>query len=174
MGRKKPPGENKHGRRRARKRLELYYQREAEANKKQEEAVEKQIKTLADYEKLCEESSKMWQDYLISIKHIKNSNDANRECEIVAFSDESDDDDDNDDDDQVNCIIWKNNTLSNRDAKGKNVEAVLKSIMMNNGNVLHDFLSAIGAKPNEKETVVLNYGGQKVTVCSLKMLTGTK
>ncbi len=78
MGHQKPPGENKHGRHRARKRLELYYQREAQANKKWEEAVEKWIKTLADYEKLCKESSKMGQDYLISIKHIKRSNDANR------------------------------------------------------------------------------------------------
>ena len=79
MGRKKPLGENKHGRRRARKRLELYHQREAQANQKWEEAVKKWIKTLADYEKLCEQSSEMWQDYLISIKHIKHSNDINRE-----------------------------------------------------------------------------------------------
>ena len=50
-------------RRRARKRLELYHQREAQANQKREEAVKKRIKTLADYEKLCEQSSKMWQDY---------------------------------------------------------------------------------------------------------------
>ena len=76
MGRKKQPGENKHGRRRARKRLELYRQREAQANQKREEDVKKQIKTLADYEKLCEESSKMWQDYLLSIKHVKHTNDA--------------------------------------------------------------------------------------------------
>ena len=58
MGRKKPPGENKHGRCRARKRLELYYQREAQVNQKWEEAVKKWNKTLAAYEKLCEESSK--------------------------------------------------------------------------------------------------------------------
>ena len=50
-------------RRRARKRLDLYHQRKAQANKKREEAVKKRIKTLADYEKLCEQSSKMWQDY---------------------------------------------------------------------------------------------------------------
>ncbi len=110
MGCKKPPGKNKHGRCRARKRLELYYQREAQANKKWEEAVKKWIKKLADYEKLCEESSKMWQDYLISIKHVKRSNDAKIECEIVTFSDESDEEDD--DDDQEKCIIWKNNKLS--------------------------------------------------------------
>ena len=78
-------------RRRARKRLELYHQREAQANQKREEAVKKRIKTLADYEKLCEQSSKMWQDYLISIKHVKHSTDAKIECEIVTFSDESDD-----------------------------------------------------------------------------------
>ncbi len=78
MGGKKPPGKNKHRRCRARKRLEFYYQRESEANKKWGEAVKKRIKTLADYEKLCEESSKMLQDYLISIKHIKHSNDAKR------------------------------------------------------------------------------------------------
>jgi hypothetical protein len=67
MGCKKPPGGNKHGRCRARKRLELYYQREVHANKKPEEAVKKRIKTLVDYEKLCKELSKMWQDYLLSI-----------------------------------------------------------------------------------------------------------
>ncbi len=43
------------------------------------------------------------QDYLICIKHIKHSNDAKRECEIVTFSDESDEEED--DDDQVKCII---------------------------------------------------------------------
>ena len=85
--------------------MELYYQREAEANKKREEAVEKRIQTLADYEKLCEESSKMWQNYLICIKYIKRSNYARRECEIVTLLDESDE---VEDDDLAHCIIWKN------------------------------------------------------------------
>ena len=58
----------------------------------------------------------MWQDYLISIKHIKRSNDDKIECEIVTFFDESDEEEEEeeeeDDDDQAKCIIWKNNTLS--------------------------------------------------------------
>ena len=174
MGRKKPPGENKHGRRRARKRLELYYQREAQANQKREEAIKKRIKTLAEYEKLCEESSKMWQDYLLSIKNVKHSTDAKKECEIVTFSDESDDDEEDDDDDLAKCILWKNNTLSKRDAKENNIEVVLKSILSNTGNVLHGFLSDIGIVPNEKERAVVRYGGQKVTLRSFKRLTGTK
>jgi hypothetical protein len=74
-----------------------------------EEAVKKRIKALADCEKLCEESSKMWQDYLLSIKHVKHSNDAKKECEIVTFSNESDEEEEEeeDDDDQAKCIIWK-------------------------------------------------------------------
>ncbi len=64
--------------------------------------------------------------------------------------------------------------MSKQDAKEKNVEIVLKSIMMNNGNVIHGFLSDIGVVTNEEETCVLNYGGQRVTLCSLKTLTGTK
>ena len=67
-------------RQRARKRLELYHQREAQVNQKREEAVKKRIKTLADYEKLCKQSSKMWQDYLLSIKNVKHSTDAKKEC----------------------------------------------------------------------------------------------
>ena len=51
---------------------------------------------MADYEKLCEESNKMWQDYLISIKYIKSSNDARKGCDVVTFSDESDEDEDDD------------------------------------------------------------------------------
>ncbi len=46
--------------------------------------------------------------------------------------------------------------------------------MTNTGNVLHGFLSDIGIVPNEKERAVVSYGGQKVTLCSFKRLTGTK
>ncbi len=46
--------------------------------------------------------------------------------------------------------------------------------MTNTGNVLLGFLSDIGIVPNEKERAVVSYGGQKVTLRSLKMLTGMK
>ena len=113
MGRKKPPGENKYGRCRARKRLELYYQREAETNQRWEEAVPKWIQKLADYEKLCEATSIMLQDYLRCIKYIKSSNDARKEFEIVTLSDDSDEDED-----QAQCNM-ENNTVSKHDAKVK-------------------------------------------------------
>ncbi len=73
-----------------------------------------------------------------------------------------------------NVLYGKNNTLSKRDAKEKNIEVVLKSIMMNTGYVLHGFLSDIGIVPNEKERAVVSYGGQKVTLRSFKRLTGMK
>ncbi len=93
----------------------------------------------------------MWQDYLLSIKHVKHSTDAKKECEIVTLSDESDEEgEEDDDDDQAKCIIWKNNTLSKRDAKEKNIEVVLTLIMTNTGNVLHGFLLDIGIISNEK------------------------
>ena len=60
----------------------------------------------------------MWQDYLICIKHIKHSNDAKREYELVTLSDESDEDEE-EDDDQAQCIMCKKNTLSKHDAKEK-------------------------------------------------------
>ncbi len=47
----------------------------------------------------------MWQDYLLSIKTIKHSTDAKKECEIVTFSDESDDEEEDDDDDLAKCNI---------------------------------------------------------------------
>ena len=108
---------------------------------------------------------------MISIKYIKSSNDTRKKCDIVTFSDESDEDEDND---QAHSIIWKNNTMSKCDAKQKNIDVIMKSIMMNSGKVLYGFLSDIGFVTNEKERAVLNYGGQRVTLHSLKTLTGTK
>ena len=58
----------------------------------------------------------MWQDYSISIKYIKSSNDARKYCDVVTLSDESDEDED---DDQAQSIIWENNSVSKRDAKGE-------------------------------------------------------
>ena len=45
------------------------------------------------------------------------------------------------------------------DAKGGIVDVVLKSIMMNNGHVLYDFLSDIGVVANKKARAVIIYGG---------------